>query len=53
MIVLLFPLGIVLFIVAASALDESDESIALDLLIFVACLGGILYRKHKREQDEE
>lgn len=53
MIPLIGAIGIMLAIAAVSDREDGEDSALVDFLIFVACLGGILYRKHKREQDEE
>jgi hypothetical protein len=46
-------LAILISVTALSDERQGEDSLLIDVVIFIVCLGGILYRHHKRREDEE
>lgn len=53
MIPLIAAIVVLLGIAAISDERDGQDSALIDVVIFVLCLGGILYKHHKARQDDE
>jgi hypothetical protein len=52
-IALAVAIGLAFTLAAASDREDGEDSRLVDVLIFVLCLGGILYKHHKQSEDED